>query len=345
MIKINDLFQSIINNAIDQKKVFGTSFCIMHNQTLWCGASGNMNTESQFFIASTTKLFVTAIILHFKSKGILSLDDKITKFLDETIIKGLHVYKGKDYSAEITIQNLLSHTSGIIDYFQSRNKQGVSLENEIKNGNDQFWTFEQAINFSKQYPPLFAPNTKGKAHYSDTNFQLLGKIIESITNKSISENYEEIIFKPLDLNQTYLYSDISDKRPKPMYYKSKELMIPKAMASFGPDGGIVSTSYELITFLSAFFNGAFFPKSYIDSLKTWNKIFFPMKSGVGIHQFKLPWIFNPFGSIPELIGHSGLSGTIAYYSPDKELYIAGTVNQVSEPSTSFRLAIKLIQKL
>jgi len=67
---------------------------------------------------------------------------------------------------------------------------------------------------------------------------------------------------------------------------------------------------------------------------------------IGLLQLvKLPWIFNPAGQIPELIGHSGLSGTIAYHSPEKELYITGTVNQVAFPDSSFRLAVKLIQKI
>lgn len=70
-----------------------------------------------------------------------------------------------------------------------------------------------------------------------------------------------------------------------------------------------------------------------------------MQAGVGIHRFKLPWIFNPTGIIPELIGHSGLSGALAYYSPEKDLYIAGTVNQVAFPDTSFRLAIRLIREI
>jgi D-alanyl-D-alanine carboxypeptidase len=344
MEKKFELLQAILNKSIDNKKVFGTSFCISYQSELWSGASGNLNNDSQFFIASTTKLYVTAIILILKSKGVLDLDDKISKYLDGAILKGLHTLNGKDYSSEITIKNLLAHTSGIPDYFQQKNNEGKSFESEITKGNDQFWSFEQTLECSKKLKPLFVPGAKGKAHYSDTNFQLLGKIIENITHKSISENYEELIFKPLGLSQTYLFTDIEDKRPQTLYFKSKELFIPKAMASFGPDGGIVSTSVELMAFLKAFFNGKLFPESYIEPLQSWNRIFFPMQSGVGIHRFKLLWIFNPLGTIPELLGHSGLSGTLAYYSPEKDLFIVGTVNQVAYPDTSFRLAIKLIQK-
>lgn len=339
------ILQRILDNAIDNKKVFGTSFCLKYKGESWCGASGNLNTESQYFIASTTKLFVTAIIFNFQSRGVLSIEDKISKYLNENVMAGLHVFNGHDFSNEITIKNLLAHTSGIPDYFQQKDKTGSSLVGRIAKGIDESWTFEQTIEYSKSLKPLFRPDAKNKAHYSDTNFQLLGRIIENITHKSISENYDELIIEPLGLKQTYLFKDVQDSRPKTLYYKNREIMIPKAMASFGPDGGIVSTSTEMLKFIEAFFNGAFFPVSDLKSMKVWNKLFIPLQAGVGIQRFRLPWFFNPLGTIPDLIGHSGLSGAIAYHSPEKDLYIAGTVNQVAHPDTSFRLAIKLIQKI
>lgn len=337
--------QHILDKATDHRKVFGTSFCVKHKGEMWCGASGNLKAESQYFIASTTKLFVTAIILKFRSEGRLKLDEKIADYLDDNILNRLHVLNGHDYSREITLKNLLAHTSGIPDYFQQKDKSGKSIEDSIKEGNDRFWTFEEVIEYNRSLKPLFKPDAKGKAHYSDTNYQLLGRIIENMTGKSVSENFYELIFNPLKLTQTYLYSDIEDNRPKTLYYKNRELHIPKAMTSFGADGGVVSTSEEMITFLEAFFNGAFFPKSYVNELQIWNKLFFPLESGIGIHRIKMPWFFNPMGTIPELIGHSGLSGALAYHNAEKDFYIAGTVNQVAYPSTSFTLAFKLLQEI
>jgi D-alanyl-D-alanine carboxypeptidase len=334
-------FQSILDNNTDEKKVFGASFAIKRDSLTWQGASGNLTSESPYFIASTTKLFTTAIILHLKSLGELELEDRINKYLDPSIMAALHIYKGKDFSDEITIKHLLAHTSGLPDYFQGKGSDRKSWEIELKNGNDQFWTFEKAIDRTKELKPLFKPGSKNKANYSDTNYQLLGKIIETITTKSYAKNCEELIIKPLQLIQTYLYTDISDTTPKTMYYKRNELPIPKAMTSFGADGGIVSTSADMLVFVEAFFSGRLFPKEYIDNLQEWNPIFFPMKSGVGIHLFKLPWVFNPSGVIPYFIGHSGLSGALAYFSPTENLYIVGTVNQIGHPDMSFKTMIKL----
>ncbi len=338
-------FQTILNKTVDNKKVFGTSFAFKKDNLIWQGASGNLSIDQPYFIASTTKLFTTAIILKLRADSKLNLDDKISNYIDKSILSGLHIYKEKDYSDELTIRHLLSHTSGLPDYFQGKGTSGKSLENEITGGSDQFWTFEQAIERTKKMTPLFAPGTKGKANYSDANFQLLGKIIENITHKLYAENCREFIIHPLNLTKTYLYQDSTDKAPKTLYYKSNELNIPQAMTSFSADGGMVSTSADMLIFIEAFFTGKLFPSSYINELQEWNKIFFPMRSGIGIHLFKLPWIFNPTGSVPYFIGHSGLSGALAYYSPKENIYVVGTVNQVAHPDISFKTMIKLTQTM
>lgn len=345
MIHQEKLLQAVLDKTVDCKKVFGTSFALKQDHFSWSGSSGNLSTDQSYFIASTTKLFTTAIILRLKSEGKLCLDDKISKYLQSHIMSDLHVYKAKVYSNELSIQHLLAHTSGLPDYFQNKRVYQRSLEDELVMGSDQFWTFEKAIERTKKMKPLFAPGTKNKAHYSDGNFQLLGKIIEIITEKTYEENCIEIIIKPLGLAHSYLYKDSTDNTPKTLYYGSNELIIPKAMTSFGPDGGIVSTSSDMLVFIEAFFSGLLFPFDYIKELQEWNKIFFPMQSGVGIHMFKLLWLFNPTGAIPYFIGHSGLSGALAFYSPKENLYVAGTVNQVAHPDISFRTMIKLTQIL
>jgi D-alanyl-D-alanine carboxypeptidase len=344
-VEKSDSLQQILNKVVDNKKVFGATFAIKYQDSIWHGESGNIKSDQPFFIASTTKLFVTSIILKLRSEGKLSLNDKISKYLDSTVMQGLHIYKGKDYSYDITIQHLLAHTSGLPDYFEDKNKEGVSLELQLFEGKDRSWTFQDALAISKTLPTHFIPGTAKKAHYSDTNFQLLGKIIEAIYGKSFNEVVEEIIFNPLAMKSTYIYKDSKDTTPLPLYYKSEKLMIPLAMSSFVADGGAVSTTTDMLIFIEAFFTGKLFPVSYIEELKQWNKIFFPLQSGVGIHRFKLPWFFDPAGMTPELIGHSGLSGAMAYYSEKDKLFIVGTVNQVAYPSTSFNTAVKLIMKV
>jgi len=345
MPTLENALQTVLDKTVDNKKIFGTCFSIKKENFTWNGASGDLSVNQPYYIASTTKLFTTALILQLKSSGKIDLEDNLSTYFEAEQLEGLHKFKGTDYSNQITVKQLLAHTSGIPDYFQDKTANGRSLEDELKSGNDQSWSFEESLERSKKLTPLFAPDTKTKAHYSDTNYQLLGKIIEIVTNKSYSENCDENIINPLGLKDTYLYKDLNDYTPKNLYYKSSVLEIPKAMTSFGPDGGMVSTSSEMLVFIEAFFTGKLFPINYIHELKVWNKIFFPIQSGIGIHLFKLPWIFNPTGVIPYFMGHSGLSGALAYFSPTENLYISGTVNQLAYPETSFKTMVKLTQKV
>jgi len=117
------------------------------------------------------------------------------------------------------------------------------------------------------------------------------------------------------------------------------------MASFGPDGSIVSTSTDLLRFTEAFFTGELFPLPYLQELQHWNRTTFPMWSGIGIQRIKLPRIFDPLRTVPELIGHSGLSGVVAFHSPEKKVHVVGTINQAAHPRLAVKTMIKLIQTL
>ena len=70
-------FQAVLDKTVDNKKVFGTSFAFKKDSLSWEGSSGNMNKDQTYFIASTTKLFTTAIILKLRAESKLNLDDKI----------------------------------------------------------------------------------------------------------------------------------------------------------------------------------------------------------------------------------------------------------------------------
>ncbi len=339
--------QRALDKAVDHQSIFGVSFCVENGDRslAFCGAAGNLTTESQYFIASTTKLFVSATILGLASQKTFQLDDPAANYLDKSILEGLLVIKGVDYSGQITIRQLLAHTSGLSDYFQQKKVSGKSFLEELTAGIDQAWSFEQVIAEAKKMKPAFRPGEKGKALYSDTNYQILGRLIETVSGKPLPAALQEFIITPLGLHKTYLYTDSRDTRPAPFYYKKNRLDVPLAMTSFGADGGIVSTSAELMIFLRAFFGGQFFPVENLVWMKQWNRIFFPLEAGVGLTRFKLPRLFSPFQPLPEFIGHSGLSGTVAFFVPEKDIYLTGTVNQVATPDRSFRLMLELLNQL
>jgi CubicO group peptidase (beta-lactamase class C family) len=334
-------------------------------QFKWAGAAGiavpetgaSMQPDTPFFIASVTKMYTAAAVMLLKESGKLKLDDKIQEYLPEELIAGLHRYQGVDYTQSITIRHLVSHTSGIADYFLQKPKGGQNFMERLLKEGDLEWDPAGAVRIATEdlepnFPPADFSNAQGqplKASYSDTNYQLLGVIIEAAAGAPLHQVFEQFFFAPLELNQTYLYGypreQISEaKEPAHLFYKQREMRLDKAMKSFWADGGIVSTLDDSLRFIQAFMSGGLFqnPQTLPDMMH-WNKIFFPMEYGYGLMRFKLPWFMSPFNPSPEMIGHSGSTGAFLYYAHELDLYLAGTINQSASQSAPFRLMLKAAQ--
>lgn len=327
----------LVAKAASKKNIFGAVFCVESgdHSLSYISAAGNLTPDKPYFIASVTKLYVTAVILKLKSENRLNLQDPLSHYFSDDILHGLHVYNGKDYSKEITIKHLLSNTSGIPDYFTSE------ATKELLAGKDQRWGFERELASVKQMKPKFAPGQK--VQYSDTNFQLLGKIIETITNKDIHTVFKDFIFDELKLKNTYLYEDPNDTRPSDFYYKEKKIHLPNYMSSIGPEGGIVSTAKESMIFLKAFMNGQFFPKEYFDELKEWKFLFLPGTFFYGVGIAKQPISLKDFKN--GLIGHWGQTGSFAFYHPKTDLYFTGTTNQFWGQRVAAQMMLKVIKQV
>lgn len=337
--------QSILNKTLKPPTHSGIALAVASKSGVMGGGVGDLDADTPYFIASVTKLYIAALIFQLKEQKALHWDDPVVRHVHPLVMNKSHVIKGSDYGKEITIRHLLSHTSGLADYFQQKGNTGKSLEKRLLAGEDQAWSFDEAFNMAKAMTPNFLPGQPKKASYADTNYQVLGHLLELKYEDKLANILKKQIFEPLSLQQTYLYSDPTDTTPLPFRYQKNVLAIPKAMASFQADGGIVSTAKEGLIFLKAYFEGELFPKHILPEIQSWNKIFFPLQSGMGIQRFKAPWYFSPGTKLPELMGHSGLSGSFAYHSPEKDIYLVGTVNQIAKPATPFQLMVKLMSQL
>lgn len=306
----------------------------------------DIDENTPYCLASTTKLFATTIILQLRSQGLLDLGDPIVKFFDADTISRLHVKNGVDYTNKITVTHLLSHTSGLPDYFEQKRADGTRFADSMLSGTDMSWPLSDVINAARNdITPPFTPGKNRKAFYSDTNFQLLGGIIEAVTGKTLSEIVEQDIAKPLGLKNTFLATEKTLRAHShaiPLRNGEKLINIPRALESTRLDGGGISTSTESLRFIQAFFDGEFFPKEYLNEMQDWRSIFFPLTYGTGIMRFKLPWFFTPFQRSPEFIGHSGISGAFAFYNPSKQVFLAGTTNQLADRSLPYKLMLQAL---
>lgn len=340
------LEQSLLDEWMTQitkkKNIFSSVMCIENEeQSLSLVSSGGeMKAEDHFFVASVTKLFVTTVLLNLRAEQRIDLGGPISKYLPEETLAGLHTLNNIDYTKEITVKQLMSNTSGIPDYFS----QGVFAD--LAAGNDQAWSLDKILDAARQQKPPFKPGQRKKAQYSDTNYRLLGHIIENIKGASLQTVFKEYIFDRLNLKQTYFYQNPEDKNPVSFYYKQKRMELPLYMASIGAEGGLVSTARELMIFLRSFFNGNLFPLSDLEEIqKQWNFLWTPgpFFYGTGISRQPL----SPFGLGRGLIGHWGQCGAFAFHHPESGLYFTGTVNQVlgqSSAATTMARVIRLYSR-
>jgi len=324
----------------------------------WTGAAGvarqdggvPMTADTPFSTASITKLFTATAVMRLYEEGKLSLNDPMAQYLSDDLIDGIHIYKGKDYSREITIRQLLSHTSGIADYYIEKPEGGKSLFEMFLEDPARKWSVDDTIEWARtKLKPNFPPGTD--ASYSDTNFQLLGKIIEKITGKPLHVVFEEFFFRPLSLDHTWLVG-LSQPRskataaPADVFYGDRNISEIRTNGSYWADGGIISTAQECITFLKALNGGKLIRPETLRLMHNWHTLQFPLEYGYGTMYFKLPRLIRMVIKIPPLWGHSGSSGSFLYYSVDYDLYLAGTINQTKSKIQPFRLmgsAIQIIQ--
>jgi D-alanyl-D-alanine carboxypeptidase len=327
-----DQIQRITDQMVNHTSVFGSVIQIEDEEKTfsYLSASGNLKEDNHYFIASVTKLYVTAMILILKNKGLLALDDSMISFFKKGEVDNLHIYKGVDYTKEITIRHLLSNQTGLRDYFYyevTGSKAVGDLEKK-----DVAWTFEKAMNRVKTLKPLFKPGQPKKVHYSDTNFKILGEIIEIVTKMTIDQAFDTYLFKPLKLKTTCVFTRETKIEIAPLYFKKLNLNIPNYMASIGAEGGIVSTASEVMIFLKAFFSGFYFPKDEISQLtQNYRMIFIPGQFyfGLGIEKLWIPRFMSFKYPIKNLIGFWGQTGAFAFYDLDTKVYFTGTINQAS----------------
>ncbi|MDP2233910.1 MAG: serine hydrolase domain-containing protein, partial [Actinomycetota bacterium] len=324
----------------------GVRFALASPSRGWNWEWSSPGSIEQYFIASTTKLYVTTLVMQLRSEGLLDLDAPAAAYLDPSVLAGIHVLHGVDSSDSITVRELLSHTSGIADYFEQRRRDGSTQIGDALR-RDFAWTFDDVLRITKEeLTPKFAPSTPGKALYSDTNYQLLGAVIEAVTGTSYEYALRQRVLLPLGLEDTYPFTVETNDRydsVAAMLYGTERVAIPKAMASLRADGGIVSTARDGIVFLEAFMTGRLFPVEYLDEMQQqWNSIFPPLEYGMGIMRFALPRYYTLFRKVPAMIGHSGASGAVLFHVPELDLYVSGTVNQIKKRSLSYNLMTRLV---
>jgi D-alanyl-D-alanine carboxypeptidase len=243
---------TLLDQQVEMQDILGMVMAVrLADGTVLWGTSGytspsgkerwNANTASQ--ISSVTKTFTAVVVMQLIEEGKLSLDDTVVTWFPE-----------QPNGDKITVRMLLSHTSGLANYTTTF---GTDLEKWTR-----AWTPEDLIAEANKAGPVGEPGSSA-AHYSNTNYIMLGLVIEKVTGNSWAHEVESRIIKPLGLKDTTFVKEgmwnggvvLGYIKNSDGYLSLLELPLLPHVSTAWAAGGMVSTASDLMTFASALFDG------------------------------------------------------------------------------------------
>ena len=349
---IQEAIESRFRQQVQNDKNLNNCYLLVHSEKLGIdiniaeGATGDFqaNPQQANHLASVGKLFTATLISMLNDQGLLAFDDKIEKYLDEDLMRGLHVYKGIDYSYDIDIRQLLKQTSGLNDVF-------TPLLKKMTSNPALQLTVREALEWGKSnLQPVGKP--RQKHFYTDTNYYLLGLIIEKITEKPFHEAVHEMILKPLKMENAYLhgYSQPQNKLSYPpanIYLNNINLIDNLRIAKIDyAGGGIVAPLSEFLVFMKALNNGQLVKKATLNKM-----INDDVKMGFPAIGFDYGYSVWKTRAIPLLMpkkffcwGCVGITGAFMFFHPSTEAYVIGTFNDDSYTSKALRFMLTKVIK-
>ncbi|WP_169789132.1 serine hydrolase domain-containing protein [Nonomuraea candida] len=216
------------------------------------GKGGRIPTGSRFRVGSQTKQMTGVVVLQLVKEGKLKLDDKLGDLLPEVAEKDL-----VERAGEITLQQLVQHTSGIPNFFDDK--------------------LVDTFDFTTHYPPMElvkksrtlprAQEPGERFSYSNTNYMLLGLIIEKYTEHTLAAEFERRVFDPVGMDDSYLPTTFPGgiKGPHGHGYfpdsTGKPRDVDRLNMSYGyAAGGVISTAHDISAFQRAFAQNRLLPE-------------------------------------------------------------------------------------
>lgn len=283
------------NGVVVYQKAIGYS-------TITASQKTPADIKTHYRIGSISKLFTATMIFQLIEQKKLALDTKLSVY-----------YPQIPNADSITVSQMLSHRSGLYNFVRDSTYQTYMLKPRTE--------AEMLASFAG-HPSDFVPDSK--AEYSNTNYVLLGYIVEQVTKKTYAEALKLLITHKLALLDTYYGGKISAVKNEASSYEPQNgwQQIPETDMSIpGGAGSLVSTPTDLVKFIDALFAGKLINAENLTLMKTIN-------DGFGMGLFQIP--FGPkkaFGHNGDIDGFSSVVG----YFPEGKMAYAYCANGVDYP--------------
>ena len=250
---------------------------------------------TRYRLGMLTEQFTAVAILQLRDDGILDLDDPISRFLPNY-----------PRGAEITVEQLLTHTSGIPNY--------TALQ-DFESWKDQRHTTDEMIARFSQLPLEFDPGTGFSP--SNSGYFLLGAIVERVSGTSYGDYVQKNVFAPAGMtSSTYGDAYATGQQARGHVWNDEEILDPPEpidMSAFGGAGGLVSTPMDLVKWDKALYEGTLVHGSSVEELLTPNEV------GYGYGWVVSEGYGQQVVSFPGAI--DGFNGSVMRFTEDRTLVV------------------------
>lgn len=308
------------------------------------------STNSRFHSASVGKTMLATIYGQLVDEGRIGFDDPVARYVDSELLRELFVVDGVDFSASVTIRQLLAHTSGIADYFEGPVLHGRSMLEEVAVNPDRLWKPRELLAFTQERQRALAVPGAGFA-YSDTGYVLLGFALETITGTPYAQLLRERLFGPLEMRESELMTEFgagSDMLAVDL--NGVDVSGRQALSVDWAGGGVVTTMNDLLRFSRALHGGELLQPATLRVLATFdNELDRGVHYGMGMMQFRFSQLSPLLFAMSDVHGAVGATGTFALYDPKTQTHFIanfgslGFAEQSIEQLVQVRLLIDRLQ--
>ncbi|WP_406176821.1 serine hydrolase domain-containing protein [Streptomyces sp. NBC_00996] len=273
-----------------------------------------ISTKDRFRVGSVTKTFSAVVLLQLVGEGKLKLDRSVNRYLP-----GLLPDNG------ITVRHVLSHRSGLYDYTNDMFAQTVPGFEAVRN---KVFGYRDLVKLSLKKPRTNAP---GAAYaYSNTNFVVAGMLIEKLTGHSVATEYQNRIFEPLNLSETfYVHPGTAIPGRHANGYLTPDAAgaalvdATKQTVSWAQSAGaIISTAHDLNTFYSALIRGKLMSAAQLTQMRKWTTVNSTTSYGLGLRRRDLSCGVSVYGHTGTVQGYY----TYAFTSKDGKRSLTALAN-------------------
>lgn len=235
------ILDSLFQLLEEKQQTMGTIYVQKDGEQLYTKSIGYSSLEenikadnkTKYRVGSVTKVFTATLILQLVDEEKINLEDPLAAFFPQM-----------PNAEKISISNLLNHSSGLFNIIKSKNFNPYEAK-----------TAHEMLAIMADFEPEFEPGSKSE--YSNTNYILLGYIIEKVENKPYKDILEDRIASKLGLNDTYYGGPIKTENNEAQSYRFAdiwELSQSTDMSLPHGAGAVVSTPRDMAVFIQALFN-------------------------------------------------------------------------------------------